>query len=101
MHRPQQDPAPAPRSINGISRRTSLLLLGSSLAALATRDASAQGGDTITFGGSVALTGRYAETGTNLGVGYEMAVKFLNEELGGVDIGGKKYKFALQLFDDA
>jgi branched-chain amino acid transport system substrate-binding protein len=101
MHRPKQNPGPGQGSINAISRRTSLLFLGSSLAALATRDAAAQGADTITLGGSVALTGRYAETGTNLSVGYDIAVKFLNEELGGVDIGGKKYKFALQLFDDA
>lgn len=56
---------------------------------------------TITFGGSVPMTGAAAETGLNVLYGYRCAVKFINEELGGVEIGGQKYKLDLSLFDDA
>ncbi|WP_137388877.1 amino acid ABC transporter substrate-binding protein [Rhodoligotrophos defluvii] len=55
----------------------------------------------IVFGGSVPMTGSAAETGLNVMRGYECAVKFVNEEMGGVDIGGQKYTLALNLFDDA
>ena len=55
----------------------------------------------IQFGGSVPMTGAAAETGLNVKFGYDCAVKFINEKMGGVDIGGKKYKLAVNLFDDA
>ncbi|WP_342643816.1 amino acid ABC transporter substrate-binding protein [Rhodoligotrophos ferricapiens] len=55
----------------------------------------------IIFGGSVPMTGAAAETGLNVMRGYECAVKFINEEMGGVEIGGQKYTVALSLFDDA
>lgn len=57
--------------------------------------------NTVIFGGSVPMTGAAAETGLNVLRGYECAVKFVNEEMGGVDIGGQKYTLALNLFDDA
>lgn len=57
--------------------------------------------NTITFGGSVPMTGKAAETGMNVLRGYECAAKFINEEMGGVEIGGTTYKVALNLFDDA
>jgi branched-chain amino acid transport system substrate-binding protein len=56
---------------------------------------------TIVFGGSVPMTGQAAETGLNVLRGYECAVKFVNEEMGGVEIGGETYTLALNLFDDA
>ena len=56
---------------------------------------------TIVFGGSVPMTGKAAETGMNVLRGYECAVKFINEEMGGVEIGGEKYMVELNLFDDA
>lgn len=56
---------------------------------------------TITFGGSVPMTGVAAETGLNVLYGYRCAVKYINEEMGGVEIGGQKYKLDLSLFDDA
>jgi branched-chain amino acid transport system substrate-binding protein len=55
----------------------------------------------IQFGGSVPMTGAASETGLNVKFGYDCAVKFINEKMGGVDIGGKKYRLALNLFDDA
>ena len=56
---------------------------------------------TIVFGGSVPMTGQAAETGLNVLRGYECAVKFVNEEMGGVEIGGETYTLELNLFDDA
>jgi branched-chain amino acid transport system substrate-binding protein len=55
----------------------------------------------IVFGGSVPVSGRAAETGLNVQNGYLTAVKYLNETLGGVEIGGEKYQLELRLFDDA
>jgi branched-chain amino acid transport system substrate-binding protein len=57
--------------------------------------------NTIVFGGSIPMTGAAAETGLNVLRGYETAVKFVNEEMGGVDVGGQKYTLELNLFDDA
>ncbi len=56
---------------------------------------------TIVMGGSVPMTGAAAETGLNVLRGYECAVKYVNEEMGGVEIGGENYRLELQLFDDA
>lgn len=61
----------------------------------------AQTAGTITFGGSIPMSGAAAETGLNVLFGYRTAVKFINEELGGVEIGGENYQLALNLFDDA
>jgi branched-chain amino acid transport system substrate-binding protein len=88
----------------GISRRSALGLLGASALgplAFGGGRAAAQTGGVIRFGGSLGMTGRYAETGLNIRHGYETAIKFLNEEKGGIDIGGKKYKFELAIVDDA
>ncbi|MBW3097478.1 amino acid ABC transporter substrate-binding protein [Pseudohoeflea coraliihabitans] len=57
--------------------------------------------NTITFGGSIPMTGGAAETGLNVLNGYRCAVKYINEEMGGAEIGGEKYQLALNLFDDA
>lgn len=57
--------------------------------------------NTITFGGSIPMTGAAAETGQNVLQGYQCAVKYINEEMGGVEIGGQTYQLALNLFDDA
>ena len=61
----------------------------------------AQAAETIAFGGSIPLSGRAAETGLNVHNGYETAVKFFNEEMGGVEIGGRTYTLELSMFDDA
>ncbi|WP_339949720.1 amino acid ABC transporter substrate-binding protein [uncultured Albimonas sp.] len=86
-----------------MDRRT-LLKTGAALAATtalgAPLVARAQA-KTITFGGSIPMTGKAAETGLNVLRGYEAAVKFVNEEMGGVEIGGETHQVELSLFDDA
>lgn len=74
-------------------------LTGASSLALGSRRARAA--ETITLGGSVPLSGRAAETGLNVYNGYQTAVKYFNEELGGVEIGGTRYMLALDMVDDA
>jgi branched-chain amino acid transport system substrate-binding protein len=55
--------------------------------------------NTIKFGAAVSLTGIYSTTGKNAKDGYDLAVKRLNE-LGGVTIGGKAYRFEVVYYDD-
>ena len=55
----------------------------------------------IVIGGSIPLTGGAAETGRNVYNGYKATVKFINEEYGGVKVGGVTYKLKLNMFDDA
>ena len=80
--------------------RRAFLKTGSALAAAGAlpRIAAAQQADKIIFGGSVPMTGTAAETGLNVLRGYECAVKYVNEKMGGVDIGGRKYALELSLF---
>lgn len=82
-----------------MDRRT-FLKSGAALAVAAPSIAQAQQ-RTITFGGSVPMTGEAAETGQNVLYGYRCAVKFINEEMGGIEIGGERYHLDLNLFDDA
>ena len=84
-------------------KRRTFLQTGSALALAAGVPirAMAQGANTITFGGSVPMSGAAAETGQNVLAGYRCAVKYINEEMGGVEIGGETYMLALELFDDA
>lgn len=86
-----------------ISRRSALGVMGAVTAGAAFRvtGAFARDENVIRFGGSLGMSGRYAETGLNIRHGYETAVRFLNEELGGVEIGGRKYTFELGIVDDA
>lgn len=82
--------------------RRRFLKSGAALAAAGTIPSIARAQQhTITFGGSVPMTGEAAETGLNVLYGYRCAVKFINEQMGGVEIGGEKYKLDLSLFDDA
>ncbi|MES3004062.1 MAG: amino acid ABC transporter substrate-binding protein [Pseudomonadota bacterium] len=55
----------------------------------------------VRFGGSLGVSGRYAETGLNIKMGYETAIKYINEVRGGVDIGGRKVPVSLNLVDDS
>lgn len=85
----------------GLGRRGLMQLAGgAALAAPTIRGTRAQAAKTITFGGSVPLSGAAAETGLNVNNGYATAVKRINE-MGGVEIGGTKYRLDLKLFDDA
>src|SRR5229473_2587535 len=53
--------------------------------------ASAQSTDVIRFGASLPLTGALATYGKRVKDGYDFYAKRVND-LGGIDIGGKKYK---------
>jgi branched-chain amino acid transport system substrate-binding protein len=80
-------------------RRQVILGAGAVLAAPAIHRAAAA--EPIVFGGSVPLTGPAAETGLNVNNGYITAVDYINDVLGGVEVGDTKYKLDLKLFDDA
>jgi branched-chain amino acid transport system substrate-binding protein len=56
-------------------------------------------GDTITLGAAISLTGKYSTNGMNTQNGYDLAIKRINEK-GGVTVGGKAYKLAIQYYDD-
>jgi branched-chain amino acid transport system substrate-binding protein len=55
--------------------------------------------DTITFGAAISITGKTAKEGEYTRDGYQFAIDRLNE-LGGVKVGGKTYKYALKYNDD-
>ncbi|TAN01622.1 MAG: hypothetical protein EPN45_12540, partial [Rhizobiaceae bacterium] len=85
-------------------RRSTLGLLGASVVAgVTSRPGSlwAASDDTIRFGGSLGMSGIYAETGLNINHGYKTAIRYVNEVKGGVKIGGKTYKLELGIVDDA
>jgi branched-chain amino acid transport system substrate-binding protein len=64
------------------------------------RGAAAQmEGDTIVLGAAVSLTGKYSVNGKNTKDGYDLAIKRLNE-MGGVKVSGKSYKFKVLYYDD-
>ena len=46
----------------------------------------------ITLGSAISITGKYSQEGKNASDGYNFAVKRINE-MGGVKINGKTYKF--------
>jgi branched-chain amino acid transport system substrate-binding protein len=84
-----------------ISRREALKTGGAAVALLGTGRAFADTSKTIVFGGSVPMSGKSSATGLDVYEGYKVAVKFVNEQLGGAKIDGETYKLELQLFDDA
>ena len=69
-------------------------LLGS-----ATMIATAQDANVIQFGASLSLTGKLSTEGKRVKDGYDFYVKHVND-MGGIDIGGKKYKVAIKYYDD-
>jgi branched-chain amino acid transport system substrate-binding protein len=88
-----------------LNRRTFIRAAGGTAAAAAVgapfvRAARAQV-KKIVFGGSVPVSGRAAETGLNVQNGYLTAVKYINEVMGGFEIGGEKHQLELRLVDDA
>ena len=56
-------------------------------------------GDTIVLGAAVSLTGKYSTNGEHTKNGYDLAVKRIND-MGGVKVGGKNYKFKVIYYDD-
>jgi len=57
-------------------------------------------GDTINLGAAVSLTGKYSTNGKHTQNGYNFAVTRINQ-MGGVKVGGKSYKFNNIYYDDA
>ena len=56
-------------------------------------------GDKIILGAAVSLTGKYSTNGKHTQNGYNLAVKRINQ-MGGVTVGGKSYKFNIIYYDD-
>ena len=85
--------------------RRSLLQIGAGAAATSSLGlfniARAEDVETVTFGGSIPFSGNAAETGQNIYQGYLVAIKYVNDVLGGFTVAGKKYKLKLDMVDDA
>ena len=56
-------------------------------------------GDTITLGSAISFTGKYSSNGIHASNGYNLGIKRVNE-MGGVKVGGKTYKFKVKYYDD-
>ena len=54
---------------------------------------------TILLGSAISLTGKYATAGNHAKVGYDFAIKKINDA-GGVKVDGKSYKLAVKYYDD-
>ena len=76
-----------------IALLSGLLLIFSSLAFAKVE------GDTITLGSAISLTGKYSTNGLHTQRGYDFPVERINS-MGGVTVGGKKYKLAVKYYAD-
>jgi branched-chain amino acid transport system substrate-binding protein len=83
------------------TKRAALAVMGVAAAALLAGNAALGKveGDTIILGSAISLTGKYSTNGIHAQNGYELAVKKINE-MGGVMVGGKAYKFKVVYYDD-
>ncbi len=83
-----------------ISKSLTAFAAGATAVALmSSAPAIAQDSDTIVLGAALSITGKYATAGNHTQKGYDLAVNRVNE-MGGIDIGGKKYKIAVKYYDD-
>ena len=83
-----------------ISKSLTAFAAGAAVVALmASAPAIAQDSDTIILGAALSLTGKYATAGNHTQKGYDLAVSRVNA-MGGIDIGGKKFKLAVKYYDD-
>ncbi len=78
-------------------KRTALVSLLALVVAVSALPAPAD--DVITFGAAVSLTGKTAKEGEYTRDGYNFFVDKINE-MGGITVGGKKYKVAVKYYDD-
>jgi branched-chain amino acid transport system substrate-binding protein len=87
------------------NRRKSLKMLGGVAGAVAlapfARNARAQVMPTITFGGTIPFSGRWAEVGQSVYTAYQTVAKYVNEVLGGLQVGGRQYRLEIKMVDDA
>ena len=65
----------------------------------AAQTAESQSADTIRFGASLPLTGALSIYGKRVKDGYDFYVKHVND-IGSIDIAGRKYKVAITYYDD-
>ena len=56
-------------------------------------------GEYIVLGSAISLTGKYSSNGVHTQNGYNLAVERINK-MGGVNVGGKSYKFEIIYYDD-
>ena len=54
----------------------------------------------VTIGAAVSDTGRYAREGGDTRNGYNLWLEWVNEEYGGIDVGGECHRVELILYDD-
>ena len=85
--------------MNYINKIISVLLTVTFIFALSFPANSKVEGDTIVLGAAVSLTGKYSTNGEHTKNGYNMAVQRIND-MGGVNVGGKSYKFDIIYYDD-
>jgi branched-chain amino acid transport system substrate-binding protein len=69
-------------------------------ATTAAPDATAAPVGTIKIGAAVSETGKYAREGQDTRQGYDLWEKWVNEENGGIDVGGEKYNVEIVYYDD-
>ncbi len=55
---------------------------------------------TILVGAALSETGRYATVGLDVRQGYELWKNYVNEELGGINVGGELYDVEIIYYDD-
>lgn len=77
------------------------LIVGAAAAGCGSKEekAASSGGDTVTFGASVSLTGAIAKEGLLTKEGYEVCTEVINGK-GGLEVAGKKMKLAVTYQDD-
>src|SRR3546814_16631625 len=85
------------------TRREMLGLIGSAVVAgpfvFGARGAWAKEKNTLSFGGSIGISGTYAETETNVKLGSDTAIKTITALPGGVQIARKIYMPSRKLVD--
>jgi len=84
-----------------ITRRRSLELIGAAGAVAVAPRVGAQALPAITFGGTIPFSGRWAEIGQSVHAGYTTVAKYVNEVLGGLEVGGRRYRLDIKMVDDA
>jgi ABC-type branched-subunit amino acid transport system substrate-binding protein len=90
---------------NGLNRREFIKTMGvaagaTTLGSLALPSFLYANAEPIKLGFSISLTGRLSGPGKTVSRGYEYAVDWINKNLGGVEIAGKRRKVELIVYDD-
>ncbi|MCL1598117.1 MAG: ABC transporter substrate-binding protein, partial [Actinomycetia bacterium] len=66
----------------------------------ATTTAAPQFAGTIILGAAVSETGKFAREGKDTRQGYETWLDWVNNEYGGINVGGDRYKVEIVFYDD-